>query len=261
MPFRCRKRSNVGNYVPSAPRLKRSRSFPDSLSEFSVPLLPECQLSKTYATRNEERLRALLSWLLVPGATRRRERQKLQSTRPTTSAGVLNSHLLRTAVQMNHLPSGIRSPAPVIISSHVPVHELEGEDYSLACQECQNCDGKGVAFSTTGAGGTAGPYPPTGAGGTAGPFPPTGAGGTAGPFPPTGAGGTAGPFPPPGAGGTAGPFPPPGAGGTAGPFPPPGAGGTAGPFPPPGAGGTAGPFPPPGAGGTAGRDPPPEPGT
>src|SRR5579863_644556 len=42
MPFRYRKRSSVGNYVPSAACLKRSRSFPDSLSEFSVPLLPEC---------------------------------------------------------------------------------------------------------------------------------------------------------------------------------------------------------------------------
>jgi hypothetical protein len=36
-------RSNVGNYAPSAAPLKRSRSFPDSLSEFSVPLLPECR--------------------------------------------------------------------------------------------------------------------------------------------------------------------------------------------------------------------------
>jgi transposase len=44
MPFRYRKRSSVGNCVPSAARLKRSKSFPDSLSEFSVPLLPECLL-------------------------------------------------------------------------------------------------------------------------------------------------------------------------------------------------------------------------
>ncbi len=43
MPFRYRKRSNVGNYVPCAVRLKRLKSFPDSLSEFSAPLLPECQ--------------------------------------------------------------------------------------------------------------------------------------------------------------------------------------------------------------------------
>jgi hypothetical protein len=34
----------VGNYAPSAARPKQSRSFPDSLSEFSVPLLPECRL-------------------------------------------------------------------------------------------------------------------------------------------------------------------------------------------------------------------------
>ena len=34
MPFRYRKRSNVGNYAPSAAPLKRSRSFPNSLSEF-----------------------------------------------------------------------------------------------------------------------------------------------------------------------------------------------------------------------------------
>ena len=38
-----RKRSNVGNYVPCAARPKQSRSSPDSLSEFSVPLLPECR--------------------------------------------------------------------------------------------------------------------------------------------------------------------------------------------------------------------------
>ena len=33
----------MGNYAPSAARPKQSRSFPDSLSEFSVPLLPECR--------------------------------------------------------------------------------------------------------------------------------------------------------------------------------------------------------------------------
>ena len=32
----------MGNYAPSAVRPKQSRSFPDFLSEFSVPLLPEC---------------------------------------------------------------------------------------------------------------------------------------------------------------------------------------------------------------------------
>jgi hypothetical protein len=31
-----------GNYVPCAARPKQSRSSPDSLSEFSVPLLPGC---------------------------------------------------------------------------------------------------------------------------------------------------------------------------------------------------------------------------
>jgi len=33
----------VGNFVLSAARPRRLRSFPNSLSEFSVPLLPECQ--------------------------------------------------------------------------------------------------------------------------------------------------------------------------------------------------------------------------
>ena len=50
VPVRCQRLSSRGNYVPSAARSKRSRSIPDSLSEFSVPLLPECLIPSIFTT-------------------------------------------------------------------------------------------------------------------------------------------------------------------------------------------------------------------